>query len=231
MNTQLVRLDAPYNIICGKGGKIGLHIATLIVVKEKFTGVPEGLKMSDTLFVGSYPVVDNPLEAEGDVWTNTELKECLVMGHEEDSVSLYGLKKFMEYNDKHRGRLFLSTILTRFNFLLTLWKSRFILDTDKNGEKIIDYEVHLKFEDKKDGDSCMVYSTADSRFYFYEYFENEPPFNGVLTNYEAADSMIKLRDYYLMVLSAEGLRSITFSTYDTNYQWFVDRLNGKKEDE
>ena len=231
MNTQLVRLDAPYNIICGKGGKIGLHIATLIVVKEKFTGVPEGLKMSDTLFVGSYPVVDNPLETKGDVWMDSELKECLVVGNKEEPVSLYELKKFMEYNDKHRGSKFLGAILTRFSFLLDIWKSCFILDTDKNGKKIIDYEVHLKFEDKNDGESCMVYSTADSRFYFYEYFENKPPFNGVLTNYEAADSMAKLRDYYLMVLSADGLRSITFSTYDTNYQWFVDRLNRKKEDE
>lgn len=231
MDTQLVRLDEPYNIICGKMGKIGLHIATLIVVKEKFTGVPEGLNMSDTLFVGSYPVVDNPNKTGGDVWMDTELKECLVMGHKGDSVSLYGLKKFMEYNDKHRGRQFLSSILLRFHMYLTMWKSHFFLDTDKNGKKIIDYEVRLKFEDKNGGVSCMVYSTEDSRFYFYEYFENEPPFNGVLTNHEAADSIAKLRDNYLMILSNVGLRSITFSTSDTNYQWFVDRLNGKKEDE
>ena len=162
---------------------------------------------------------------------DSELKECLVVGNKEEPVSLYELKKFMEYNDKHRGSKFLSAILTSFSFLLDLWRSGFILDTDKNRKTIVDYEVHLKFEDKNDGESGMVYSTADSRFYFYEYFENEPPFNGVLTNYEAADSMAKLRDYYLMVLSADGLRSITFSTYDTNYQWFVDRLNGKKEDE
>ena len=35
METQLVRLDKPYNIICGPDIKFGLHLATLIVVNEK----------------------------------------------------------------------------------------------------------------------------------------------------------------------------------------------------
>ena len=59
MNTQLVRLDSPYNIICSSSGKFALHIATLIVVKEKIRGVVEGASMRDTLSVASYPVVSD----------------------------------------------------------------------------------------------------------------------------------------------------------------------------
>ncbi len=34
METQIVRLDAPYNLICSNAGKMALPIATLIVIRE-----------------------------------------------------------------------------------------------------------------------------------------------------------------------------------------------------
>ena len=79
MDTQLVRLDAPYNIICGTDGSFALHIATLIVTKERIEGIPDGVPMRDTLSVATYPVVSKKNSADGQVWMNSELKDCYVV--------------------------------------------------------------------------------------------------------------------------------------------------------
>jgi cell division protein FtsX len=42
--------------------------------------------------------------------------------------------------------------------------------------------------------------------------------------------MAELRDAYLQILRFEGLRSITFTTKDENYKWFVEQLNAYKVD-
>lgn len=92
MDTQLVRLDKPYHIICGNNGTFALHIATLIVVKDKIEGIVEGAPMRDTLAVSSYPIVGGSYDIDGQVWMDTELKDCLVICRENDRVSHYMLR-------------------------------------------------------------------------------------------------------------------------------------------
>lgn len=77
----------------------------------------------------------------------------------------------------------------------------------------------------------MVYADKESDFFFYDFFDNEPPFSEFAhTNLESVKFLAELRDSYLQTFYFEGLRSIKFTTNDTSYQWFVDKLNNKEVD-
>ena len=234
MQTQLVRHDRPYNIICGSNGRFALHVATLIVVKERIEGVPEGVSMRDTLSVSSYPVVGGSYEIDGQVWMNTELKDCLVICREKESVSLYTLRKVMEYCGKHNVSFHMERIPSSFSMALFSYDSQLILPTDENNQTIADYEVCLQFETGEHGIRCMVYSSKESDFYFFEYFaDDDADYSnvGLINRPDAIKQMAELRDNYLIILRHEGLRSIRFTTKQKNYQDFVDALNNYKVDE
>ena len=92
MDTQIVRHDAPYNIICGNNGIFALHVATLIVIKERLKNGKRGTETTDAISVSSYPVVAGSYDMDGQVWMKTEQKDCLVICRQNESVSLYTLK-------------------------------------------------------------------------------------------------------------------------------------------
>ncbi len=227
MESQLLKLDAPYNIICGTNGEFALHIATLIMIKENKDGA---------LSVVSYPVVSVNGEiggsfigsgkgnADGQVWMHTSLEDCYVVCPQNDqTVSIRELKKVMKYYAKLNMLEMPVRIASSFSWAMTKFGCK--IKTDK------DYEVCLKFEEDNDGKSCMVSADDPSPFYFYEYFDNEPPFDQfVPTNSQAIKYMAELRDTYLRTFRYEGLCSIKFTTKNKAYQWFVDQLNATKAD-
>ena len=235
METQLVRLDSPYNIICGKEGKFGLHIATMIVIKEEhYTDGDTGKPRDETYPVAHcYPVVGGGVGIDGEVWMNSELKDCLVVCRQKGKAGLYTLKKVMEHcsKDDKLGYLpaipaMLWVVLMEYNLQIS-----FKLPKDDKKRTKTDYEVRLEFSEFNEGASCMVYAAKESEFYFYDVFDNKPPFTSLVrTNTESIDYLVKLRNAYLQILHFDGLRSITFTTKDTSYQWFVDQLNSKKPD-
>ena len=242
MDTQLVRLDAPYNIICDTTGNFALHIATLIVVKEKTEGVPEGSSSSNTLSVACYPVVSEKGflgnsflgvgkgKADGQVWMHAELKDCYVVCPQNyKSVVISSLKDVIEYYAKQNIVDMEVRISVSFGLAMIKYGCKILLPEDENRKPIADYKVCLEFEESNKGKSCMVYADNKSVFYFYEYFDNEPPFDRFIpTNTEAIKYMTELRDTYLHIF---GLKSITFTTKNEKYQWFVDKLNATKADE
>lgn len=233
METQLVRLDKPYNIIIGRSGHFALHIATLIVVKEKIEGVPNGMSMGATLNVCSYPVVSNDYQADGQVWTDTELKDCHVVCSQQcKEVSIYALRNVMEYCAKHGVYLYTKRIPSAFVWTMSVNDVDIVMLTDEEDKPFSNYDVSLVFEEANDGNTCMAVTDGLTPFYFYEYFSNDPTLVPNLpTNQESLKKMAALRDDYLRLFRHDGLRSITFSTEDKKYQWFVDRLNAKKVDE
>lgn len=244
METQLVRLDAPYNIICDTTGKFALHIATLIVVKEKTEGVPEASSLSNTLSVACYPVVSEKGflgdsfmgsgkgKADGQVWMHTELKDCYIVSPQNyKSVGISRLKDVMKYYANQNMIDMPLRIASSFSWAMIQYGCKILLPEDENRKPIADYKVCLEFEESNKGKSCMVCADNKSVFYFYEYFDNEPPFNELVpTNTEAIKYMANLRDTYLQIFRYEGVRSITFTTKNEKYQWFVDKLNDAKFD-
>lgn len=234
MDTQLVRHDKPYHIICGSNCKFALHIATLIVVKEKIEGVVEGAPMRDTLAVSSYPVVGGGYDIDGQVWMDTELKDCLVICREKESVSLYTLRKAMEYFGKRGITHYQERTLSFFTMALFEYGVRLFLPTDNKNNTIADYEVCLEFETGENGIRCMAYSSKESEFYFYEYYANDDADYtsvGLINRPQAIRQMATLRDNYLRILKSDGLRSIKFTTKNKLYQDFVDELNRYEVDE
>ena len=106
IQTQLLRLDPPYQIICAKG-RVGIQVATLIVVNEKDLSHNKHGFGSNWVEYHSYPVVsyglkqgldeqmkynNNPmdyeaewairrrLQPEGAVWSGVEVKDVRVLG-------------------------------------------------------------------------------------------------------------------------------------------------------
>ena len=184
METQLLRLDAPYNIICDTTGKFALHIATLIVVKEKTEGVPEASSLSNTLSVACYPVVSEKGflgdsfmgsgkgKADGQVWMHTELKDCYIVSPQNyKSVGISRLKDVMKYYANQNMIDMPLRIASSFSWAMIQYGCKILLPEDENRKPIADYKVCLEFEESNNGKSCMVYADNKSVFYFYEYFE------------------------------------------------------------
>ncbi len=243
MDTQLVRLDAPYDIICGSDGRFALHIATLIVVKEKSGKKSVSDSMCENISVASYPVVaengnvkygyteKGKGKANGQVWMHTELKDCYVVCQQKEgqSVLIQDLKNIMEYYAKQNKSNLLPIIANTFRWSLSKFGCRISLPTGMDRCPMSDYEVGLEFEEDNDGNTCMAYANKGSDFYFYEYFSNAPErISYMQTNLEAVKHMAELRDSYLMIFRPDGLRSIKFKTMNEKYQWFVDKLNNHK---
>ena len=224
METQLVRFDAPYNIICGTNGEFALHIATLIVVREKLS-IPVKAPFSETFIMASYPVVAQKTALNGNVWNHCELKDCFLVGDQSaGSISITVLKQVMEYCVKHNVTEVTTLIPMRFKMAMMAYKCTIDLHRNK-------HVVNLIFEEGNNGDTCIVSSDNKSSFYFLEYFANNPDlFSHMLTNLEAIDNIIELRNDYLTLFKSYGLTDITFTTDSKNYQWFVDKLNATKPD-
>ncbi len=231
METQLVRLDSPYNIIMGTDGNVELHIATLIVVKERKEGVIEGVPMKDTLSVCTYPVVSGKMDVGGQVWMHTELKDChLICAENAERIPILELKNVMEYCAKHNVPHYKEYIPMSFFWKMRLYKIKIELLKDTDNHVILDYKIGLEFEENVD--VCMVYSSVECAFYFYEYFTLNPSDSTLRPSAEQAIKYLsELRDNYLLLFRYEGLKSLTFYTNKKQYQWFVDKLNNTKADD
>lgn len=228
METQLVRLDKPYNIICSPQGRFALHIATLIVVEEQNVKNSNGADLGKNVVVRSHPIVSENRNLEGEAWTQFTLKDCMVVCREGDTdVLLSQLKRLMEFCEK-KGAMFIDSLPLSF----LIYDIKFYLPSDENGHIISDYEVCLEFDDGGNEGTCMVYSSKDSVFYFFAAFITHGALSNIGIDEDGAIRKLRrLCDGYIMALYVSGLRSITFTTKDKKYQGFVDKLNSKKTDE
>ncbi len=226
MDTQLLRLEAPYSIICNNKGQFGLHIATLIVTKETSHDVSKIMPVSAAVAIASYPVVRSYSALDGKVWTDTELSECHQICRQKENVSAWHLKKVMEYCAKHNVMRFSDRIPIMFDLAMMENKCQYVPVMDYEGKQHSLYEVELVFEESQDKNTCMVYSAASDSFYFYEYFANEESAPSMIpTNLQAIEHLAELRNSYLRIFHHVGLKRISFTTQNADYQWFVDRLN------
>lgn len=230
METQLVRLDKPYNIICDPQGNFSLHIATLIVVEEQETenAIPGKVKKVKKTVAKSYPVVTRSGCPGGEPWMTAELKDCTVLCPENTKeITLYTLKNVMEFCAK-RSALFLDMIPMLLSLELLKHHIKLSLPRGENNLPISDYEVSLEFDESNTENgkwgACVAYSSKDSAFYFSASFVTNGP-TRLSPEDRAIDKLNRLRNTYLSVLRREGLRSITFTTKDEKHQDFVDKLN------
>lgn len=218
METQFVRLDAPYNLICGKGLKFGLHIATLIIVTET---------EDDNPIVRSYPVVDGD-NLGGEPWMNCELNDCKVICRQGEKVTLRDIRNIMEYYSK-QGEILLSLVPLSLRLFLVRNKIELISERDKSGNVKENYEVELVFEENEAvPNACLVRSGTNSLFFFETAFIGIPDRSDTKQNFiykTAIESLKRMRNAYCAAFIAEGVKTITFFTKKGKYQKFVDFLN------
>ncbi len=105
METKLLKLDPPYNIIYA-GGKTGRHIATLMMWEEPESG---SMQLMNT---ASYPVIDQgDLIPQGTLVGDAILEDCRIVCSEDDKrINLYQFADLVKYdfeqvNPVEAGRL------------------------------------------------------------------------------------------------------------------------------
>ena len=205
MATQLVRLDKPYKLICGKNKKFGMQIATLMMIKGEE--------------LHCYPVVDNRLTPGGEVWKDCELEDCMVVCGKEETVlleNIYDTVKFF-YD-------------TEADMTWIPWKLSNAIT--ENGLSFLEYQQHdfqieLIFDEGGNEDVCMVDAASSSKLFFPSTFIKK---NDAMDEFLAIKELAEMRDAYRYAFAYFGIY-VTFYTRDEKYKDFVDKLNNYKRDE
>lgn len=218
MDTQLVRLDAPYNLICNEHVEFGLHIATLIVVNdEKKENVLEDGIDAEHRGVYAYPVVTSMHELGGMPWMNSSLENCQVICEMMDHpiISLRTFRDLVEWIDVFNSTMEHEAIILKLASALNLYGVKTYIPHSS-------YNVPIEF-DIEPGRS-LIASSVGSPFYFiasyiYNEEEEEKDIRRCMKGFN------KCRSAYLAVFGKYGLKDITFSTQDKEYQHYVDELN------
>ena len=108
MKSQLLKLDAPYQVIYA-GGLVGRHIATLVTWEEDENGV-----MMDTI---SYPVIDRGEEYPAGKLVMTDLDDCRVLCPKEGATNLVWVANIIEYDFQQVDPAGVDYILERMKVL------------------------------------------------------------------------------------------------------------------
>ena len=187
MNSKILKLDAPYNIIYA-GGRVGRHIATMTVWEDNDMGIYDARQ---------YAMIDEGGElAAGALAVEADLSDCRVICNESDPrVQLRWLAKIVEYDMRQEEPVEFQYIWERLSLLgvKVIWDKardeKGELLKDEDGELIDEnvYTVSLSFEGTHDHMVAQSYTV--SGFYFYARGKVEDVYRDLryqLSQYESA---------------------------------------------
>ena len=217
MNSKILKLDAPYNIIYA-GGRVGRHIATMTVWEDNDMGIYDAHQ---------YAMIDEGGElAAGALAVEAELGDCRVICNESDPrVRLRWLAEIIEYDMRQEDPVEFHYIWERLSLfgVKVIWDKardeKGELLKDEDGELIDEnvYTISLTFEGTHSHMVAQSYTT--SGFYFYARGKVEDVYNELyyqLSQYETAFH----NDYLL----------IKFKTIDSWEQHIIDLLNQRNNE-
>jgi hypothetical protein len=215
MNSKILKLDAPYNIIYA-GGRVGRHIATMTVWEDNDMGIYDARQ---------YAMIDEGGElAAGALAVEAELGDCRVICNESDPrVRLRWLAEIVKYDFEQEDPVEFTYLWERLSLfgVKVIWDKardeKGELLKDEDGEPIDEnvYTISLTFEGTHSHMVAQSYTT--SGFYFYARGKVEDVYNELyyqLSQYETAFH----NDYLL----------IKFTTIDSWEQHIVDLLNNHR---
>jgi len=218
MNSKLMKLDAPYNVIYA-GGKVGRHIATLMVWNdddEMAGGITDA---------ASYPVIDEGEEfPAGTLIDYAELHDCRVICPP-DGTNLYWVAKMIEYDFQQLEPVGAEYILERMKLL----GCQIAMPTEKDketGEEVyrINFDVTLyvmKVSGPVGNDNEGVFRVTSNRHNGF-YFEAEG------TPKEIQSELEYQRSVYLGAFIDE-INSISFHTSDLFEDNWVEEMNKRRD--
>ena len=216
MNSKLMKLDAPYNVIYA-GGKVGRHIATLMVWNddEEMAG--------GIIDAASYPVIDEGEEfPAGTLCDFAELHDCRVLCPP-GGTNLYWVAKIIEYDFQQLEPVGAEHILERMKLL----GCKIVMPTEKDretGEEI----PKMRFTATLDawcisgfgGDENDIYRVRSNRYEGF-YFQSEG----------TEDEIYKDLRYQLSAYTGffyDDIISIRFQTNDGQLTKVTRRLNASQ---
>ena len=216
MNSQILKLDAPYNIIYA-GGRIGRHIATMTVWEDDELGIYNARQ---------YAMIDEGGDlAAGALAAEAELGDCRVICNERDPrIGLRSLAEIVKYDFEQEEPVEFAYLWERLSLLgvKVVWdKAR-----DEKGELLKDdegndiyenvYEISISFDGTHK--HLLARSYVSSGFYFYARGTVEEVYKELHYQHMIYESMFD-RDALL----------IKFETPDGWEQHIIDLLNERKE--
>ena len=224
MNSKLIKLDAPYNVIYA-GGKVGRHIATLMVWnddEEMAGGITDA---------ASYPVIDEGEEfPAGTLIDYAELHDCRVICPYSEkegcpATNLFWVAKMIEYDFQQLEPVGAEYILERMKLL----GCQIAMPTEKDketGEEVyqIDFDVTLyvmKLSGPVGNDNEGVFRVTSNHFCGF-YFEAEG------TPEEIQSELRYQRNVYLGAVNDE-INRISFHTDDLFKDNWVEELNQRRD--
>ena len=224
MNSKLMKLDAPYNVIYA-GGKVGRHIATLMVWNddEEMAG--------GIMDAASYPVIDEGEEfPAGTLIDYAELHDCRVICPYSEkegcpATNLFWVAKMIEYDFQQLEPVGAEYILERMKLL----GCQIAMPTEKDketGEEVyqIDFDVTLyvmKVSGPVANDNEGVFRVTSNHFGGF-YFEAEG------TPEEIQSELRYQRNVYLAAFN-DDINSISFHTTDLFGDNWVEKLNQRRD--
>lgn len=212
MNSKLIKLDAPYNVIYA-GGKVGRHMATLMVWNDD-EDMAGGI-----MDAASYPVIDEGEEfPAGTLIDYAELHDCRVLSPP-GGTNLYWVAKIIEYDFQQLEPAGAEYILERMKLLGCDIK----MPTEKNeeGEEMpkMHYKATLDVWCVKgfSTDPDSIYRVRSNRFEGF-YFESEGTAKEV---YRDLSFQLSVYNSYFY----DDIIDIRFQTMDGQLTEVTNRLN------
>ena len=218
MKSQLLKLEAPYNVIYA-GGKVGRHIATLMVWND------DEEALGGIMDAASYPVIDEGEEfPAGTLIDYAELHDCRVLCPPE-GTNLNWVAKIIEYDFQQLEPAGAGYILERMKLL----GCKIAMPTEKDeetGEEVyqINFDVTLyitKISGPIGNDNEGVFHVTSNRFDGF-YFEADG------TPEEIQSELRYQRNVYLAAFN-DDINSISFHTTDLFGDNWVEKLNQRRD--
>ena len=225
MNSKLMKMDAPYNVIYA-GGKVGLHMATLMVWNDD-EEAPDGITDA-----ASYPVIDEGEEyPAGTLIDFAELHDCRVLCPYSEkqgcpATNLFWLAKIIEYDFQQLEPAGPEYILERMKLLrceIAMPTKKVMEKNEDTGEQeeveltVYDFEATLDSWCKSGfGKPGSVYRVRSNRYEGF-YFESEGTTKEI---YHDLSYQLSVYRGYL-----NDLISVRFSSDDLYLLKLTNRLN------
>ena len=215
MDTQILKLDPPYEYICCNG-RTALHIATLIVYETKVNADGEY-----ELETHSHPIVRNFDTPRGSVWNKAELRDCDILCSEDNmQISLKKFRKILSRYPESDENVYEG----KGEYINPIWKKDLedigITITwpvgDDGQEHFKEFLVKLNIKPK----GAYKYFCEDCYTDFFFYVEADD-----LDSLKS--QLIHKRDWYYYIFKEHDF-AIRFSCDDKRYDQILQEINNTK---
>ena len=223
MNSKILKLDAPYNVIYA-GGKVGRHIATLMTWEDDEEAA------GGIMDAASYPVIDEGEEfPAGTLVDSAELHDCRVLcpysaKEQCPATNLFWVANMIEYDFQQLEPVGAEYILERMKLLGCTIKMPTEKDKETGEEVFItDFEASLyimKLSGRVGDDENGIFRVTSNKHCGF-YFESEG------TPEEIFSDLQYQRSVYLGHFF-DDISSIRFMTHDGYLASVIKRLNEER---